>query len=260
MQRLLDVGDPNRPSGPPPPPYVPPPEATTPAAAGAAPTAVHASPAVAPAAQPAYASQDSSGGIRVAHSSKPEQVNPGLLSGYSAFNRGDFGAAHQQYRTVLQQDPNNRDALLGSAALALQERQPDQAAAIYARLLDLDPNDNDALAGLAGLRGGDPAQTEGRLRRALAQSPESASLLFALGNLYARQGRWQEAQQQYFKAFSNAPNNPDYAFNLAIGLDRLGQRKLALGYYQRALSLAAGAPATFDRNAAAGRIRALGGQ
>ncbi|HZV66960.1 MAG TPA: tetratricopeptide repeat protein [Telluria sp.] len=264
MQRILDTGDPNRPSGPPPPPYVPPPEATAPAAAavGTAPGAVRASPAAAPAAQPAYASpaQDSSSGIRVARSSKPEQVNPGLLSGYSAFNRGDFGAAHQQYRAVLQQDPNNRDALLGNAALALQERQPDQAAAIYARLLDLDPNDGDALAGLAGLRGGDPAQTEGRLRRALAQSPESAALLFALGNLYARQGRWQEAQQQYFKAFTNAPNNPDYAFNLAIGLDRLGQRKLALGYYQRALSLAAGAPANFDRNAAAGRIRALGGQ
>ena len=259
MQRMLDMGDPNRPSGPPPPPYVPPASSTTPATATAATGAAYAPAAAAP---PAYtpAAPDNAGGIRVARSSKPEQVNPGLLSGYTAFNRGDFGAAQQQYQAVLQQDPNNRDALLGNAALALQARQPEQAAAIYARLLDLDPNDGDALAGLMGLRAGDPAQTEGRLRRALAQSPESPALLFALGNLYARHGRWQEAQQQYFKAFANAPANADYAFNLAVGLDRLGQRKLALGYYQRALALAVGAAANFDRNAAAARIRELGGQ
>jgi hypothetical protein len=35
-----------------------------------------------------------------------------------------------------------------------------------------------------------------------------------------------------------APDNPDYAFNLAIGLEHLSQPKLALDYYRRAVSIA----------------------
>ena len=81
---------------------------------------------------------------------------------------------------------------------------------------------------------------------------------FALGNLYARQGRWPEAQQSYFRAFTAAPTNPDYAFNLAVGLDRLNQGRLAQNYYQRALALAQAAPAGFDPNAVRKRLQELG--
>ena len=61
---------------------------------------------------------------------------------------------------------------------------------------------------------------------------------FALGNLFARQGRWPEAQQSYFRAFSAMPENADYAFNLGVGLDRMNQPRLAQTYYRRALELA----------------------
>ncbi|MDQ1830341.1 tetratricopeptide repeat protein [Massilia scottii] len=208
----------------------------------------------------APAAAPDSGGIRVARSSKPEQINPSLQNGFTAYNNGDLPAARQSYQTVLRQDPNNRDALLGMAALAARDNQAEQAAGIYARLLDLDPNDNDALAGLTSVRQGDPAQSEGRLRRVVERNPESGPLLFALGNLYARQGRWPEAQQHYFRAYSASPSNADYAFNLAIGLDRLNQGKLALTYYQRAVELAQRGAVSFDRNAAATRARELGGQ
>ncbi|MDQ1921136.1 tetratricopeptide repeat protein [Massilia pseudoviolaceinigra] len=201
-----------------------------------------------------------SSGIRVARVSKPEQINPSLQNGFTAYNNGDLPAARQSYQTVLRQDANNRDALLGMAALAARDNQAEQAASIYARLLELDPHDNDALAGLTSVRQGDPAQSEARLRRVVERNPESGPLLFALGNLYARQGRWPEAQQHYFRAYSASPNNADYAFNLAIGLDRLNQGKLALTYYQRAVELAQRGAVNFDRNAAATRARELGGQ
>ncbi|MFB9245162.1 tetratricopeptide repeat protein [Massilia antarctica] len=220
-------------------------------------SAPHAMPR--PARRAPAADADSSG-IRVARSSKPEQVNPSLQSGFTAYNNGDLPSARQSYQSVLRQDPNNRDALLGMAALAARDNQAEQAAGIYARLLDLDPNDTDALAGLTSVRQGDPSQSEGRLRRVVERNPESGPLLFALGNLYARQGRWPEAQQHYFRAYSANPNNADYAFNLAIGLDRLNQGKLALSYYQRALELAPRGAVNFDSNAAATRARELGGQ
>lgn len=195
--------------------------------------------------------------IRVAHSSAPPQTDPALLGGYQAFARGDLARAQQQYELALKQDPNSRDALLGVAAVAVRQNQGQQAAATYLRLLELDPNDADALAGLIGLRQGDATQAELRLKTVLARNPEAGAVQFALGNLYARQGRWPEAQQAYFRAWSAVPGNADYAFNLAIGLDRLNQGKLAVTYYQKALALAQDAPAGFDRGALRKRLHEL---
>lgn len=205
---------------------------------------------------PAVAAPDNSD-IRVARAVQPSKVSPELTSAYQAFNRGDLTAAQQQYDTALRQDANNRDALLGLAALSARQNQNDKAASYYQRLLELDPADSTATAGLIGLRQGDAGQSENRLKAALAANPEAAPVQFALGNLYSQQGRWSEAQQAYFRAFSAAPDNPDYAYNLAIGLDRLNQGKLALTYYQRALALAQDKAVGFDRNTLRQRMHEL---
>jgi tetratricopeptide (TPR) repeat protein len=195
--------------------------------------------------------------IQVLRNDTAPQINPGVQQAYQAFNGGQLGLARQQYETVLQQDANNRDALLGLAAVALRENQGAQAAALYVRLLEINPDDGVALAGLIGLRQGDVVQSEARLKAILARSPDSGPVLFALGNLYAKQRRWNEAQQQFFRAYGAAPGNPDYAFNLAVGLDRLNQPRLAATYYQRALTLAQTTPAAFDQAVVQTRLREL---
>ena len=212
-----------------------------------------------PSALPPVAAEDS-GAIHVVRGSAPAQVNAVLQNAYQLLNAGDFANARLQYEAVLKKDANNRDALLGLAALALKEGQGEPAQAIYLRLLTLDPNDGDALAGLTNLRQGDAVQSEQGLKRLLQRTPENGALLFALGNLYARQGRWPEAQQSYFHAYTSMPGNADYAFNLAVGLDRLNQGKLALGYYQSALTLGQGGAFSFERATAKRRIVELGGQ
>lgn len=196
--------------------------------------------------------------VQVSQRTSSGEINPALQSAYTAFRQGDLAVAREQYGTLLQAEPRNRDALLGTAAIALRDRQPERAADIYGRLLDADPNDADALAGLVAIRQTDPVQTEARLRRIINLNPEAASALAALGSLYAGQGRWSEAQQQYFKAFAVSPQNADYAFNLAVSLDRINQPKLAVTYYQRALALAAGGATGFNTNAVATRLRELG--
>ncbi|UMR29080.1 tetratricopeptide repeat protein [Massilia sp. MB5] len=198
-----------------------------------------------------------SGELRIVRNSAAQQVPPAIQAAYQSFQAGDMAGAGQQYAQALQQDPNNRDALLGSAAVALREQRPAQASAAYLRLLELDPNDGEALASLSSLRGGDAGQTESRLKTILQRAPDSAPVHFALGNLYARQGRWPEAQQAFFRAYTGAPSNPDYAFNLAIGLDRLNQGKLAASYYERALALAQSTRASFDQVAVRRRIQEL---
>ncbi|MYM26639.1 tetratricopeptide repeat protein, partial [Duganella sp. FT135W] len=195
--------------------------------------------------------------IRVARSMQQSPVSPTLDSAYTAFNNGDLPAAQQQYDEALAQDPNNRDALMGAASVASRQGQKDKAASYYLRLLELSPNDGAATAGLIGLRQGDISRSEARLKAILATNPEAAPVLFALGNLYAQQGRWPDAQQAYFRATGAAPDNPDYAYNLAVGLDRLNQPKLALTYYQRALALAQDKGVGFDRNALRKRMHEL---
>ena len=76
-------------------------------------------------------------------------------------------------------------------------------------------------------------------------------LHFTLGNQLAQQGRWAEAQQEYFKAFAAEPDNADFAYNLAVSLDHLRQPRLALEYYRRALALAEGARRELRRRGAA---------
>lgn len=205
---------------------------------------------------PVLAAPDNSD-IRVTRQVQPAPVSPTLEGAYQAFNRGDAAGAQQQYEAALAQDANNRDALLGAAHAAARQNQKDKAAGYYLRLLELAPNDADATAGLIGLRQGDISQSETRLKGILANNPDAGPLLFALGNLYAQQGRWSDAQQAYFRAVGAVPDNPDYAYNLAIGLDRLNQGKLAIGYYQRALALAQDKAVGFDRNALRKRLHEL---
>ena len=195
--------------------------------------------------------------IRITRLVQPAPVSPALDSAYQAFNSGDTAGAQQQYDAALAQDANNRDALLGAAHVAARQNLKDKAAGYYLRLLELSPNDVDATAGLIGLRQGDISQSEARLKAILANTPDAGPVLFTLGNLYAQQGRWPDAQQAYFRAVGAAPDNPDYAYNLAIGLDRLNQSKLALGYYQRALALAQDKAVGFDRSALRKRMHEL---
>lgn len=195
--------------------------------------------------------------IHVLRSVTPQRVNANLQDGYQSFMAGDYATAAQHYAAVLRQDSNNRDALLGIAAIAARRNDTAAATSGYQRLLELNPADPDAQAGLLALRPGDLGHSEMRLKEMLRRDPGAGPLEFALGNLYSQQGRWPDAQQAYFRAYSAAPDNADYAFNLAVGLDRLSQRKLALSYYQRALDLSRTSPAAFDRNAAKRRAEQL---
>ncbi|MES2316470.1 MAG: tetratricopeptide repeat protein [Pseudomonadota bacterium] len=185
------------------------------------------------------------------------QVNPTLSNAYQSFMAGDTAAARSQYQRVLQQEPDNRDALLGMAAIAVNKGQAGEAGSFYTRLLELDPTDAEAGAGLASVQRGDPNQTESNLKKVLAGNPQTGSAHFALGNVYAQQQRWPEAQQAYFQALGATPANADYAFNLAVSLDKLGQKKLALDTYQKALQLAQRGAANVNQVVVNDRIRQL---
>ena len=148
--------------------------------------------------------------------------------------------------------------MLGLAAIDVRSGQLDSAESRYLKLLEMDPRDTHAVASLIALRGPlDPVAAESRLKTLIANQPEAAHLHFSLGNQYAQQSRWTEAQGAYFKAYSVDPENADYAFNLAVSLDHLRQRKLALEFYQRALALVDKRAASFPPAQARLRVQEL---
>jgi len=187
------------------------------------------------------------------------QVHPRVASGYAAYQAGDLTQARTDYEQALREDATNRDAALGLAAVEMRAQRYEQADAIYQRLLQVNPRDPHAQAGMLALRGQalDPVQAESRIKSLLAADPEASVLHFTLGNQFAQQGRWAEAQQAYFKAYAGDPENPDYAFNLAISLDQLRQPALALEYYRRALSAAERRSSNFSPDVARIRVQQL---
>jgi len=186
------------------------------------------------------------------------QANEVLESAYAAFQNGDLDRARTDYQQVLAREINNRDALLGLAAIDLRTRDYATAELRYLKLLELDPRDAHAHAGLIGLQGNvDPVQSESRVKLLISSQPDATHLYFTLGNQYAAQRRWAEAQDAYFKAFSAEPDNADFAFNLAVSLDHLRQRKLAADYYRKAMNLSGRRPVNFDRRQAESRAREL---
>jgi tetratricopeptide (TPR) repeat protein len=244
---------------------------TAPAAAAAQPTAP-AAPTAAPApskpaakpaatAAPRERSQPAPRGEArsVSVNRSGPQIHPLVASGYAAYQAGDLAKARGEYQQVLRDEPSNRDALLGLAAVEMRSQRFDLADSYYQRILQADPRDPHAQAGVIALRAQqlDPVQVESRMKSLIAADRGATVLHFTLGNQYAQQGRWPEAQQAYFKAFATDPENPDFAFNLAVSLDQLQQRSLALEYYRRALALAQKRTAGFALEAASTRVQQL---
>ncbi|MFT3847547.1 MAG: tetratricopeptide repeat protein [Propionivibrio sp.] len=214
-----------------------------------------------PAQIPAAASAPESGGQFRLTRSQPAP-NLTLEQAYDALQAGHLDVAQRAYQHVLRGDPKNTDALLGLATAAARQGDTGRAHSYYLLALEANPNDPTAQAGVIQTRGqSDPVQSESRLKTALANQPDSPALLFALGNLYASEQRWSEAQQAYFRAYATEPDNADFIFNLAVSLDQLHQDKLAAQYYQMALNAAEtpnGSRAVgFDRGQVQKRIQDL---
>ncbi len=199
-----------------------------------------------------------SNSLKITRKQAENGVNPSLLAAYNAFNAGDDATAQQLYRNVLQADVRNIDALLGMAAISSRQGRLNDANGWYAKVLEIEPRNSYAMAAVSDLASQtDPVSAESRIKNMLAQQPQAAHLHAALGQLYLDQSNWAAAQQAFFEAHHFAPNQADYAYNLAICLDQMGKGQLALPYYQKALMLAKSGPNSIDSNALESRIQAL---
>ncbi|MCB1908376.1 MAG: tetratricopeptide repeat protein [Rhodocyclaceae bacterium] len=199
--------------------------------------------------------------LPVVRKSRESTLPAALAEAWQYYRADRLADAARLYRRVLDGDPYNVDALNGLGAIAARSGRAAAAERFFRRSLAARPEDPIATAGLSALaleRGGpDLAAPLGMLREAIAQRPDEAALHFALGNAFAGERRWAEAQSSYFRAYGLDKTQPDYLFNLGVSLDRLGQRALARRFYQEALDAAAGRPHAFDPAAVRARLASL---
>ena len=189
---------------------------------------------------------------------KPLSVDKTLQQAYSAYHTDQVLQAKLLYQSALKRDKGNRDALLGLAAVATKLGEYDVALANYSKLLTVNPLDDSAQAGLLQISFQNASPNiETKLKLLIEKSPNSGFLRFALGNVYVRRSHWQQASFQFKESIALDPVNPDFAYNLGVSQDQLGNREQALFRYQQALSLSWRKNVGFSRDLLRKRIDQL---
>ena len=186
--------------------------------------------------------------IKIISTSKITEKDQLLREAYAAYQRGDDKAALVKYNAALDLDPGNRNALLARAAIHIQNNRIGDAIRDYQTLLIANPKDSLAMSSMIAIANYSPQQSETQLKLMIRDEPNSPYLNFALGNIFGAQNRWHEAQGQYFVALENNPGDPNYAYNLAVSLEHISRPKVAIAYYEKALSNYNNGLATFNRD------------
>ncbi|WP_207458731.1 tetratricopeptide repeat protein [Azospirillum sp. SYSU D00513] len=139
---------------------------------------------------------------------------------------GRHAEAEPIYRTILDREPENRDALQLLALLMVNTGRPEQAAGLFRQILRLDPGAVPMLANLAAaLRlAGKEEEADGCLRRALALDPSRTDSWFTLANSAGKRNLAAPAARGYRRALALNPAHGGAAANLAALLRDWGPR------------------------------------
>jgi tetratricopeptide (TPR) repeat protein len=198
------------------------------------------------------------GDVRISRSRSASAAEDLGSRAYRAYVAGDLTAAQGFYSALRAQAPGDRDALLGLAAIAQQRGDVALARAYYSEVLHHHHDDAVAVTALIALAGDASAASGATLRALRDQYPGAAFVHAALGDWQTRNGAWRDAQLAYFDAVRLDGGNADYAHNLAVSLDHLGEARAALVYYRKCLELAAEPGTRIDVAQVRRRIDELG--
>jgi len=198
--------------------------------------------------------------ISITKTKKEDPVSVLLQKAYKHYQAAEYVQSDALYKQVLLRDSRQHDALLGVAAIAVVNKDFTLAKNYYQQLLRYYPGDSIATSALVDLaKKQTTVASESQLKLLLREDPDAAHVHFSLGLLYANQGRAKESQQAFFDAFAR-DKKADYAYNLAVMLDKLGQQKAALNYYKQASDLSDKGVSHFNEKLALERIMQLEGK
>jgi predicted O-linked N-acetylglucosamine transferase (SPINDLY family) len=189
------------------------------------------------------------------------------------YHAGRLTEAESLYRKVLDQHPDDVDAIQGLAALCYRRGRPDEALALFRRAITLDPDsrvadrqlgrlleqrgdregaaicyrraarlrplDSAAQADLARTlaREGEVSDTAAHHGRAVSLAPGDAWSHIALGNALLSEGAVADGWASYQQALVISPDLAEAHSNLGEALRRMGRLSEAVAACERALAL-----------------------
>ncbi|MFD8369550.1 tetratricopeptide repeat protein [Streptomyces sp. NPDC059688] len=144
---------------------------------------------------------DTKSATKPATKSVTNSVDALLQSALKRQTHQDFAGAAEDYRRVLEADPNNKQAWYGMGLIDQASGRTAEARKDYYKALEADPRFTSALYSQAFmLRSSDPDRAIELLGRAAAIQPRAAAVQLQLGQLLAERNRDGEAGEAFRRA------------------------------------------------------------
>jgi Flp pilus assembly protein TadD len=161
-----------------------------------------------------------------------------LALGLEHQQAGRFEHAESVCRQVLAVQPENPQAMLLLARIAMQMGQPAAAAPILGRVVELTPQDIDAryLLGLSLRQAGATADAIDVFAQLIQLEPQHFDAHNALGDALQAAGRVEEAVDCYRNAMHLRADSAEAQNNLASAYQEMGKVSDAISSYRAALS------------------------
>ena len=165
-----------------------------------------------------------------------------LSYGSVFFERGYMEQAEHFFRLALRDDPSGAEALYGLGSVYLQQQKSAEARESFERAVRLQahypgtlPNAWNNL-GLLAAREGRTEEAIQDFQRALTMDPDHLIALQNLGNAYRQGKRWEDAKSVLQRALQLSPENPEANYGLGMVFAQLNDTEHAYEYLQKALA------------------------
>lgn len=185
--------------------------------------------------QPVAVTHDSLG-IKIEVKAPHVNVDYELEKAYNALTAGNIDAATLIYKSVLENDANNKNALFGLATIYHRAGQLEKARPLYAQLLTIDPNNRDGLNNFLVLLADEaPEDALTHLETLRQANPDFSPIPAQMAVIYQKLGQNDKAIENMTRAIDLAPENLAYRFNFAVMLDKQKKYDEAAALYRQIL-------------------------
>jgi tetratricopeptide (TPR) repeat protein len=165
----------------------------------------------------------------------PNNLQAHLIRSSALLTIHDQGQARKELDYITKAYPNNTDARFQVGYLSWQDKDYKKAEQIFGDLHKASPKDFRGLVGVV-----ETLASQGRLGDAvkevessLAAEPDRRDLKLALGNLYVRAERYDDAAKQFQSLLDKDPASADLMFRLAETERRKGELNVAIDLFRR---------------------------